>query len=107
MHHFCPLVQLIGTESWDRITEVIDETLKGNRLVIKGDEKIYDASVPRIPTTPQHTAYVKIAEGCNNRCAFCAIPLIRGKFRSRKIEDIVAEVKALAAKGVKEIVLIG
>ena len=97
---------IIGTEAWDRITEVIDETLKGNRLVIKGDEKIYDASVPRIPTTPQHTAYVKIAEGCNNRCAFCAIPLIRGKFRSRKIEDIVAEVKALAAKGVKEIVLI-
>ena len=97
---------IIGTEAWDRITEVIDETLKGNRLVIKGDEKIYDASVPRIPTTPQHTAYVKIAEGCNNRCAFCAIPLIRGKFRSRKIEDIVAEVKVLAAKGVKEIVLI-
>ena len=97
---------IIGTEAWDRITEVIDETLKGNRLVIKGDEKIYDASFPRIPTTPQHTAYVKIAEGCNNRCAFCAIPLIRGKFRSRKIEDIVAEVKVLAAKGVKEIVLI-
>lgn len=97
---------IIGTEAWDRITEVIDETLKGNRLVIKGDEKIYDASVPRIPTTLQHTAYVKIAEGCNNRCAFCAIPLIRGNFRSRKIEDIVAEVKALAAKGVKEIVLI-
>lgn len=97
---------IIGTEAWGRVTEVIDETLKGNRVVIKGDETIYDASVPRIPTTPKHTAYVKIAEGCNNRCAFCAIPLIRGKYRSRKLEDIVAEVRALADKGVREIVLI-
>ena len=97
---------IIGTEAWGRVTEVIDETLKGNRLVIKGDETIYDASVPRIPTTPKHTAYVKIAEGCNNRCAFCAIPLIRGKYRSRKLEDIVAEVRNLADKGVREIVLI-
>lgn len=97
---------IIGTEAWGRVTEVIDETLKGNRLVIKVDETIYDASVPRIPTTPKHTAYVKIAEGCNNRCAFCAIPLIRGKYRSRKLEDIVAEVRNLADKGVREIVLI-
>ena len=97
---------IIGTEAWGRVTEVIDETLKGNRVVIKGDETIYDASVPRIPTTPKHTAYVKIAEGCNNRCAFCAIPLIRGKYRSRKLEDIVAEVRNLAHKGVREIVLI-
>jgi ribosomal protein S12 methylthiotransferase len=97
---------IIGTEAWGRVTEVIDETLKGNRLVIKGDETIYDASVPRIPTTPKHTAYVKIAEGCNNRCAFCAIPLIRGKYRSRKLEDIVAEVRNLVDKGVREIVLI-
>ncbi|MBO6245229.1 MAG: 30S ribosomal protein S12 methylthiotransferase RimO [Anaerovibrio sp.] len=97
---------IIGTEAWGRVTEVIDETLKGTRLVIKGDETIYDASVPRIPTTPKHTAYVKIAEGCNNRCAFCAIPLIRGKYRSRKLEDIVAEVRNLADKGVREIVLI-
>ncbi len=98
---------IIGTEAWNRVTEVIDETLKGNRVVIKGDgPAIYDASIPRIPTTPKHTAYVKIAEGCNNQCAFCAIPLIRGKFRSRKIEDIVAEVNGLAAQGVREIVLI-
>lgn len=97
---------IIGTEAWGRVTEVIDETLKGNRVVIKGDETIYDASVPRIPTTPKHTAYVKIAEGCNNRCAFCAIPLIRGKYRSRKLEDIVAEVRNLADEGVREIVLI-
>ncbi|MBP3232524.1 MAG: 30S ribosomal protein S12 methylthiotransferase RimO [Anaerovibrio sp.] len=98
---------IIGTEAWDRIGEVIDETLRGNRVVVKGDKPIlYDASVPRIPTTPQYTAYVKIAEGCNNRCAFCAIPLIRGKYRSRSLEDVVQEVTALAGRGVREIVLI-
>lgn len=98
---------IIGTEAWDRIGEVIEETLRGNRVVVKGDKPIlYDASVPRIPTTPQYTAYVKIAEGCNNRCAFCAIPLIRGKYRSRSLEDVVREVTALAGRGVREIVLI-
>lgn len=98
---------IIGTEAWDRIGEVIEETLRGNRVVVKGDKPIlYDASVPRIPTTPQYTSYVKIAEGCNNRCAFCAIPLIRGKYRSRSLEDVVQEVTALAGRGVREIVLI-
>ena len=98
---------IIGTGSWNRIMEAINETLAGNRVVITSDnEIIYDASVPRIPTTPAYTAYVKIAEGCNNRCAFCAIPLIRGKFRSRTIEDIHQEVQQLVDNGVREIVLI-
>ena len=98
---------IIGTGSWHRIMEVIEATLAGNRVVInRENEIIYDASVPRIPTTPSYTAYVKIAEGCNNRCAFCAIPLIRGRYRSRSIEDIRKEVEALVAKGVREIVLI-
>ena len=98
---------IIGTGSWNRIMEVIKETLAGNRVVINSqNDIIYDASVPRIPTTPAYTAYVKIAEGCNNRCAFCAIPLIRGRYRSRRIEDIHQEVQQLADKGAKEIVLI-
>ena len=98
---------IVGTGCWDRIMEAIRETLAGNRVVIADrNDIIYDAAVPRIPTTPDYTAYVKIAEGCNNRCAFCAIPLIRGQYRSRQLEDIVAEVKNLTAKGVKEIVLI-
>lgn len=98
---------IIGTGSWNRIMEAINETLAGNRVVINSqNEIIYDSSVPRIPTTPAYTAYVKIAEGCNNRCAFCAIPLIRGKFRSRTIEDIHQEVQQLVDKGVREIVLI-
>ena len=98
---------IVGTGAWHRIMEAVEEALKGNRIVIDGENNtIYDAACPRIPTTPAHTAYIKIAEGCNNRCAFCAIPLIRGKYRSRKIEDICTEARNLAAKGVKEIVLI-
>ena len=98
---------IIGTTAWDKIIEVIEETLKGNRVIYIGNEKIiYSAKTPRILTTPSYTAYVKIAEGCDHRCAFCAIPLIRGKQVSRPIEDIKAEVERLANNGVKEINLI-
>ena len=98
---------IIGTTAWNRIVEVIEETLKGNRVIFIGEEKIiYSAKTPRILTTPNYTAYVKIAEGCDHRCAFCAIPLIRGKQVSRPVEDIKAEVELLAKKGVKEINLI-
>ena len=84
--------------------EVIEATLKGRRLLIAGkDDTIYDAKTPRLRTTPNYTAYVKIAEGCDHRCAFCAIPLIRGSFRSRPMEDIVAEGRELAAAGVREL----
>ncbi len=98
---------IVGTGAWSRIMEAVEATLKGQRVVIAGkDEALYDENTPRIRTTPGYTAYVKIAEGCNNRCAFCAIPYIRGDYRSRPIEDIRDEVTQLATSGVKEIVLI-
>ena len=98
---------ILGTGAFQRIMEAVDETLKGNRVVIAGEsEVIYDARMPRIMTTPTYTAYVKIAEGCDNNCAFCAIPMVRGHYRSRTIEDICAEAERLAANGVKEINLI-
>ena len=98
---------ILGTSAWQRVMEAVDETMKGNRVVISGEsEVIYDARMPRIMTTPTYTAYVKIAEGCDNNCAFCAIPMVRGHYRSRKMEDIVAEVQHLAENGVKEINLI-
>ncbi len=98
---------IIGTTAWNKIVEVIEETLKGNRVIFIGDEKIiYSAKTPRLLTTPSYTAYVKIAEGCDHACAFCAIPLIRGRQVSRPIEDIKAEVEHLAENGVKEINLI-
>jgi len=67
---------------------------------------LYDASTPRLVTTPRHFAYVKIAEGCDYTCAFCIIPTLRGKYRSRTRESIVAEARALAERGVKELLLI-
>lgn len=98
---------VIGTGAWNRIMEAIAETLSGRRVILIGErEIIYDAKTPRIRTTPPYTAYVKIAEGCNNRCSFCSIPLIRGKQISRPIEDIKLEVERLASQGVKEINLI-
>lgn len=98
---------IIGTGAWDRIMEAIEETLKGRRVILIGDEKIiYNEKTPRLRTTPNYTAYVKISEGCDHACAFCAIPLIRGKQISRTIEDIFAEVNRLADEGVKEINLI-
>ena len=98
---------VIGTGACDRIMEAVEEVLSGRRVIIVGEDKLlYNAETPRIVTTAPYTAYLKIAEGCNNRCAFCAIPLIRGQLRSRPIEDIVAEAKRLTETGVREIILL-
>jgi ribosomal protein S12 methylthiotransferase len=67
---------------------------------------LYDADTPRLQTTPGHFSYVKIAEGCDYTCAFCIIPTLRGKYRSRRAESIVREARMLAARGVKELLLI-
>ena len=97
----------VGTGAYHRVMEAVEAALNGKRVVLTGDgDAVYDAGTPRILTTPGYTAYVKIAEGCDHRCAFCAIPLIRGKFRSRPQEDIVREVTNLTARGVKEINLV-
>ena len=67
---------------------------------------LYDSETPRLLTTPRHFAYVKVAEGCDYTCAFCIIPTLRGKFRSRDAQSIVREARALAERGVKELLLI-
>jgi ribosomal protein S12 methylthiotransferase len=67
---------------------------------------LYDANTPRLLTTPRHFAYVKVAEGCDYTCAFCIIPTLRGKFRSRDAASIVNEARSLAERGVKELLLI-
>lgn len=98
---------IIGTGACHRIMEAVEEALAGRRVVLAGeDELLYSADTPRIVTTPSYTAYLKIAEGCDNRCAFCAIPLIRGQLRSRSVEDIVKEAEGLVKKGVREIILL-
>jgi ribosomal protein S12 methylthiotransferase len=68
---------------------------------------LYNENTPRLLATPQHWAYIKIAEGCDHPCAFCIIPQLRGKFRSRRFESVVAEAERLAAQGVREVTLIG
>ncbi|MCF0155541.1 MAG: 30S ribosomal protein S12 methylthiotransferase RimO [Veillonella sp.] len=98
---------LIGTGAWNRIMDALDSIEKGNRISIMDDmTNIYDERMPRMQTTPRYSAYIKIAEGCNNGCTFCIIPKVRGAFRSRTMESILAEAKRLASMGVKEIVLI-
>jgi ribosomal protein S12 methylthiotransferase len=68
---------------------------------------LYDDTTPRVLTTPKHSAYIKIAEGCDHPCTFCIIPQLRGKFRSRRFESVIAEAERLARSGVREITLIG
>src|SRR6202035_5061840 len=68
---------------------------------------LYDEATPRVLATPRYTAYIKIAEGCDHPCSFCIIPQLRGKFRSRRFESVVAEAERLARSGVREITLIG
>jgi len=68
---------------------------------------LYDEKTPRVLATPSYTAYIKIAEGCDHPCSFCIIPQIRGKFRSRRFESVIAEAERLAGSGVREITLIG
>jgi len=68
---------------------------------------LYDETTPRFLTTPKSSAYIKIAEGCDHPCSFCVIPKLRGKFRSRRFESVVAEAQQLVARGVREITLIG
>ncbi|MEI7026304.1 30S ribosomal protein S12 methylthiotransferase RimO [Paenibacillus sp. y28] len=98
---------IVGTGDFHNINDIIDEALKGSKPVMVGNPIFnYDAKLPRKLSTPRYTAYVKIAEGCDNACTFCSIPIMRGAFRSRSMESVVDEVQQLAAQGVREISLI-
>lgn len=100
---------IVGINSVGEITDAIEEILSGNSLPVVKVSDEYGTEYmngPRILSTKPGSAYVKIAEGCDNRCSYCAIPLIRGGMRSRRMEDIIAEVKNLAEKGIKEINII-
>ena len=95
----------MGVADYKRIFEVIDEAQKGERPLAVGEgDRFYKSD--RVLTTPPYSAYVKISDGCDNRCTYCAIPLIRGRYRSRPYDDIVEECRDLAKKGVTEVTLI-
>ena len=97
----------VGTGEVEGIKEVVDEVLAGKRVCRIGAAGwLNGGDAPRYPLTPPHFAYVKLAEGCRNRCSYCIIPETRGDYQSRRHEDIVTEVERLAQQGVKEVNLI-
>ena len=97
---------IVGVGSLDRIVEAVEAVLRGERFAALDDHNTSPLGGDRVLTTPDHMAYLKIAEGCDNRCTYCAIPAIRGRFRSRPIEDVVEEAKGLSELGVKEVCLV-
>jgi len=97
---------MIGVGSLDKICEAVNAAYAGKKYSHFGDKNTSPLGGERLVTTPEYTAYLKIAEGCDNRCAYCAIPDIRGRFRSRTIEDVVAEARDLEALGIKELCLV-
>ena len=96
---------VIGTGEVERIVEAIEGELR--ELPSVPPAYLYHEGTPRVLSTPRHTAYIKIAEGCDHPCSFCIIPRLRGAFRSRRFESVVREAENLAAAGVREITLIG
>lgn len=98
---------IVGTGSYDKITEVVDNLVDDGKVVEKGDINFsFDEELPRYISTPPYLAYLKIGEGCDNNCTYCIIPKLRGKYRSREIEDLIEEAKGLKESGVKELVVI-
>lgn len=98
---------VVGTGDYHKIAEVIENVQKGENPVIWGhiDDDIPE-NLPRMISTGGATAYLKIADGCDNKCTYCIIPKLRGKYRSRPVDDVVKEAQELASAGVREIILI-
>lgn len=103
---------IAGVEVYDEIGSIIKRVMNGERFIMLERSKpdvIYTSKetfLPRILTTPSYTAYLKIAEGCDNCCSYCAIPKIRGPYRSKPMEQVLKEAKALADNGVKELIIV-
>ena len=98
----------LGTGGVDCIVRAAEGSLNGKRVVLPdpGGAPVQDASLPRFVTTPPHTAYLKIAEGCSGRCTYCVIPKLRGAHRSRPMQEVISEARFLVGSGVKELVLV-
>ena len=97
---------LVGAGDFKSVEEIMESKFQPSASFVREPVFDFNENTPRILTTPRYTAYVKIAEGCSNRCSFCIIPKIRGPFKSRNVDSIVSEAKILSDKGVKEINLI-
>ncbi len=97
---------VLGTGSYAEVVPAIEKLLHGNAVEDFGSIDAPEQECGRILTTPEHYAYIKIAEGCDNRCAYCIIPYLRGKFRSRQMDDVLYEARILVANGVKELLVV-
>ena len=97
---------ILGTGSYTEVVPAIEKLLADETVVDFGSIDAPEQETGRILTTPEHYAYIKIAEGCDNRCAYCIIPYLRGKFRSRQMDDVLYEARLLAANGVKELIVV-
>ena len=97
---------ILGTGSYTEIVPAIEKLLAGEKVAEFGDIDAPEQETGRVLTTPEHYAFIKIAEGCDNRCAYCIIPYLRGKFRSRGIDDVLYEARLLADSGVKELIVV-
>jgi len=97
---------LVGCGSFSDIVAVVDDVLDGKRISLYGDINAEYEECSRVVTGEHYSAYIKLSEGCSNNCAYCVIPSLRGRFRSREFQNIVAEAENLAALGAKELILV-
>ena len=97
---------VLGTGSYTKIVSAVEQVLSGSQVYDFGCIDAPEEETGRVLTTPQHYAYLKIAEGCDNRCAYCVIPSLRGKYRSRQLDDVLYEARLLADNGVKELIVV-
>lgn len=97
---------LLGTGSYTEIVPAIEALLSDNAVSEFGSIDAPEQETGRVLTTPRHYAFIKIAEGCDNHCAYCVIPSLRGKYRSRQMDDVLYEARLLAADGVKELIVV-
>ena len=97
---------ILGTGSYTEVVSAIDRLLEDEQVREFGSIDAPEQETGRILTTPEHYAYLKVAEGCDNRCSYCIIPYLRGKFRSRQMDDVLYEARLLVASGVKEMIVV-
>jgi len=97
---------VLGTGSYTKIVDAVEALLRGEQVSDFDSIDLPEVETGRILTTPEHYAYIKIAEGCDNKCSYCVIPSLRGCYRSRQMDDVLYEARLLAANGVKELIVV-
>ena len=97
---------VLGTGSYHKIVAAVEQVLEGDTVADFDSIDEPEEETGRVVTTPEHYAYLKISEGCDNRCSYCIIPYLRGKYRSRPMDDVLYEARMLAASGVKELIVV-